>query len=140
MDKSVQITLIIVIGAIVLASLGFIAFSSVMPAQNTVTGNGQATIDATPDLVKVYFNVDTKAKTSQEARDQNAEIVEDLRVALLMENFGTVNAPPNANTMLAGRIPRYFDGVALNKYVMSLVGVIFRILFMIFFFLILKTG
>ncbi len=88
MDKSVQITLIVVIGIVVLAGIGYTAFSSLIPSsENTVTGNGQATIKVTPDLVKVYFGVETTAKTSQEAKDQNAEIVDNVITALLKEGF-----------------------------------------------------
>lgn len=89
MDKSIAITLIIVFGVIVLAGIGYVAFSSLIPdtSSNTVTGNGQATIEAVPDLVKVYFNVQTQGETSKEAKDKNAEIVDDLIVAVLREGF-----------------------------------------------------
>ena len=88
MDKSVQITLIIVIGFIVLAGIGYAAFSSLIPSkENTVTGNGQAVVKVTPDLVKVYFGVETEAKTSQEAKDENADIVDKVITALLKEGF-----------------------------------------------------
>jgi len=87
MEKSVQITLIIVVGIIVIASIGYTAFSSIMPSTNTVTGNGQATIEVLPDLVKVYFNVQTKADTSEEAKNQNAEIIDDLTIELIKKGF-----------------------------------------------------
>lgn len=85
LDKSVQITLIIVLGVLV---LGFMLYSS-MPttSANTVTGNGQATIKVMPDLVKVYFNVETRADTSSEATDENAKIVEDLKEGLVNKGF-----------------------------------------------------
>ena len=56
LDKSVQKTLIIMGGIVVLAILGYLAFSSLMPT-NTVQGQGQATINAVPDLIGIYFNV-----------------------------------------------------------------------------------
>jgi uncharacterized protein YggE len=88
MDKSVQITLIIVIGFIALAGIGYAVFSSLAPSnENTVTGNGQAVLKVTPDLVKVYFGVDTTANTSQEAKDKNAEIVDKVITELVKEGF-----------------------------------------------------
>ncbi|MBU0893941.1 MAG: SIMPL domain-containing protein [Nanoarchaeota archaeon] len=87
MDKAVQITLIIVLGIVVLATIGYTAFSSLIPLSNTVTGNGEAIVEVIPDLVKVYFNVETEGDTSQEAKDANAEIVDELIVALVREGF-----------------------------------------------------
>jgi uncharacterized protein len=88
MDKSVQITLIIVLGFVIIAGIGYATFSSLMPSkQNTVTGNGQAVVKVTPDLVKVYFGVETTAKTSQEAKDNNSVIVDNVITALLKQGF-----------------------------------------------------
>jgi len=86
-DKSVQITLIIIAGIIILAMMGYAAFQSIIPATNTVTGNGEATIKAVPDLVGVYFNIETTGKTSQEAKDANSEIFSDLKTSLLNKGF-----------------------------------------------------
>lgn len=87
MDKSVSITLIIVVGILVLAGIGYAIFSSNTIPQNTVTGNGQATIQVTPDLVKVYFSVDTLGATSEEAKNKNSEIVDEFITAILKEGF-----------------------------------------------------
>ena len=87
MEKSVQITLIVVAGIIILALLGYLALNSMNPSINTVTGQGTATIKAIPDLVGVYFNVETKASTSEEATSKNAEIVEELITNLVKEGF-----------------------------------------------------
>lgn len=85
-DKSTQKTLIIVVGIILLAVIGIIAYSSFSSA-NTVTGNGQATIKVTPDKVSVYFNVETHGATSQEASSKNSDIVNNLTTALLQFGF-----------------------------------------------------
>ena len=87
MEKSVQITLIIVIGLIVVAGMGYFAFSSLSPSTNTVTGNGYATIEAIPDKVGVYFDVQTKATTSEEATTKNSEIVDELITELVKQGF-----------------------------------------------------
>jgi uncharacterized protein len=87
MEKSVKITSIIVAGVIVLALLGYLVSNSSVSEKNTVTGNGYASIDVIPDLVKVYFNVETTGKTSAEAGSANAKIVDDLTVGLIKEGF-----------------------------------------------------
>jgi uncharacterized protein YggE len=86
MDKSVQKTLIIMGGILALAVILIITFTSLSKA-NTVTGNGQATIEAIPDLVTVYFSVQTTADTSNEATEENSEIVDDLITELIKQGF-----------------------------------------------------
>ena len=77
MDKSVQITLIIVLGVLLLGGMGFMYVNSKNPTSgNTVSATGQSTIKAMPDLVTVYFNIESTAATSKEANDKNAKIVE----------------------------------------------------------------
>ena len=87
MEKSVQITLIIVAGFVLLGFLGFIALQGLNPNQNTVTGEGLANIKAVPDLVGVYFNVQTRGTTSEEATTKNSEIVDDLITELVKQGF-----------------------------------------------------
>ncbi|MFA4953370.1 MAG: SIMPL domain-containing protein [Candidatus Pacearchaeota archaeon] len=91
MEKSVQITLIVVAGFILIAFLGFAAFSNftnkVFPASNSVTGNGEAIVKTIPDLVGIYFSVETKASTSEEATSKNAKIVDELITNLVKEGF-----------------------------------------------------
>ncbi|MGD9276817.1 MAG: SIMPL domain-containing protein [Candidatus Pacearchaeota archaeon] len=84
-DNSVKITLIIVLGVLV---LGYMIYSSLpTTSANTVTGNGQATIKVMPDLVRVYFNVQTRGETSKEATNNNSEIVDDLITKLVKQGF-----------------------------------------------------
>jgi len=85
-DKSVQKTLIIMGGIILLAAAAAVAYSNFSSA-NTVTGNGQATIEVTPDLISVYFSIETHGATSQEASDNNSKIVDDLTTALIKQGF-----------------------------------------------------
>ena len=79
MEKSVQITLIIV-GAIVL--LGLIGYSLFYQGP-TINSNGIATVYAEPDLVSVYFTIQTKADTAQDAKDQNNEIFDKVLTELI---------------------------------------------------------
>ncbi len=84
MDKSVQIALIVVVGIIVLA---LIAPNLSNTTQNTISVAGQATIHVLPDLAGIYFSVDTKGTTANEAGDKNAEIVTNLTRALAALGF-----------------------------------------------------
>lgn len=86
MDKSVQKTLVIIAGIVVLAILGIIAYTNLSSA-NTVTGNGMAEIKVVPDLVGVYFNVETKGNTSKEANDANSAVVDELITELVKQGF-----------------------------------------------------
>ena len=72
-EKSVQITIIIAVAVLILASIviGFFVSSSVA---NTIKVDGQATSKIAPDLITVYFNVETTGQTSQAASDANSLI------------------------------------------------------------------
>jgi len=84
MDKSVQITSIVVAGIIIVALIGYLAINQINPnAQNTITVQGIASVKTTPDLVTVYFNVETRDSDMNEASQKNAEIVDDLNVGLI---------------------------------------------------------
>lgn len=86
LDKSVQKTLIIMAGILLLAVIGIITYSSFSSA-NTISISGQATIKATPDIVSVYFNIETKGATSEEATSKNSEIIDQLTVQMLNLGF-----------------------------------------------------
>lgn len=88
MDKSVQITLIVVIGVVLLGIIGIASFA---PETNTLTAQGISDLEVSPDLVTIYFNVMTKADTSQEAKDLNSEIVEDVKVNLFKQGLNHEN-------------------------------------------------
>jgi hypothetical protein len=87
MDKSVLITLIVVAGVVILGAMILSSFGGVLPQTNTVTGNGQSTISVTPDLVTVYFSVETKGTTSEAASNKNSEIVDELTTSLIREGL-----------------------------------------------------
>lgn len=75
-------------GVIAVALIGILAYSNFSSA-NTVTGNGQATIKVIPDLVSVYFNVETKGTTSAEATSKNSDIVDKLTIELIKLGFAS---------------------------------------------------
>jgi uncharacterized protein YggE len=81
-SDSVKVTLIVVSTVIVLAVVALAVFLNLRPG-TTITTNGQSTIKATPDLVSIYFTVDTNGSTAQEAKDKNAEIVDNVITGLI---------------------------------------------------------
>lgn len=88
MDKSVQITLIIVIGLIIIGVIVISGIGNISnPSQNTISVMGQSTINVMPDLVSIYFSSDTKGATSIEASDKNSQIVDNLTNALISQGF-----------------------------------------------------
>jgi uncharacterized protein len=86
MDKSVQKTVVIMVGILAIGLLGFLIYSNLAPV-NTVSGDGVAVIKAVPDLISVYFSVDTTGTTSEIATDKNTEIVDNLVTALIKQGF-----------------------------------------------------
>ncbi len=86
LQKSVQITLIIAVAVIVLAIIGIIYFNSAS-GTNTIKVDGQAITKIAPDLISVYFNVDTKGTTSKEAEDANSLIVSKLTNSIVALGF-----------------------------------------------------
>lgn len=86
MDKSVQKTIVIMIGLVAIGLLGFLIYSNLAPI-NVVTGDGLASIKAVPDLISVYFSVDTTGTTSAIATEKNTEIVDELVTELIKQGF-----------------------------------------------------
>ena len=82
MEKSVQITLIIAIAVVAICVLGYVVFYQTVGGP-TINSNGVATVFAEPDIVSVYFSIQTKAPTAQDAKDQNNEIFDSVLTALI---------------------------------------------------------
>jgi uncharacterized protein YggE len=78
METSVKITLIIVAGVLILAgALGLGMWALVNPADQ-ITTTGESNLKAVPDVISVYFNVETNGLTAVEAKDNNSEIVDSV--------------------------------------------------------------
>jgi len=86
MEKSVQITLIIVSAIVLLGLIGINLFSQIVPT-GTVSASGQSQLKATPDIVGIYFNIQTYGNTSKEANDKNKEIADNLITELIKQGF-----------------------------------------------------
>ena len=113
LDNSVLITLIIVCGVIFLALIGIGFFSSINPS-NTITSQGSSSIKVLPDIVSVYFNVQTQGATASEANGKNSEIVEKMTNLLESMDFEEneiqsqgFNVYPNYDYTSGNRITGY---------------------------------
>jgi hypothetical protein len=86
MQKSVQITLIIAAAIVMLGILAFIFFRF-NSTDNTIQVNGQATSEVTPDLITVYFSIETTGTTLKEAEDANTLISSKLTTNIINLGF-----------------------------------------------------
>ncbi len=85
-SDSVKVTWIIAGLIVVLAAVALIVFLSLRPG-TTVTTSGNSVVKADPDLVTVYFNVETNGSTAKEAKDKNSEIVDNTITELLKKSI-----------------------------------------------------
>jgi len=76
----------IIAGVVFLIAL--IAITSLSPnSANKITVEGIASIDAMPDLISVYFMIETQGETSVEAKDANDGILDNLVAEVLGLGF-----------------------------------------------------
>ncbi len=83
--KKQQKIIALIVGLIALVLLGFFGYKYFFG--NTIQVSGQATAKVNPDLITVYFNVDTKGATSAEAQDKNSEITDKLKASIIALGF-----------------------------------------------------
>lgn len=112
MHNSIKITWIIVIAVLILSFAGMWFYQSNFSTANTISVNGQATEKVTPDLITIYFNVDTKGTTSKEADDANSVIVDKLRNAIVSLGFSA----DDLKTQNYNIYPNYNNGQVINGY------------------------
>jgi uncharacterized protein YggE len=90
MESGVKIALIITSAIVILALIGAFMFYQIIPSGlkgNTISVQGNSVIKVTPDIVTIYFNAETNGSTAKEAKDANAEVVDDLITSLVKQGF-----------------------------------------------------
>ena len=90
MNDKIKITLIIATAAIIVAlilSSNLSGNSNGNSTENTVKVQGSSEVQVSPDLISIYFTIETKANTSQEAKDANSEITDEVVNALVKLGF-----------------------------------------------------
>jgi uncharacterized protein YggE len=85
-DNSVKITGMIVGAVVLIALLGFYFYVESLP-KDTIQASGSSIVSVDPDVISVYFNVETRGDDAKEAKDANAEIVDEVITALIKEGF-----------------------------------------------------
>ncbi len=87
-NRAIIITSIIAGVILIIALLALTTLSSMNPySKKSVTVEGISNIEVAPDIIGIYFNIETNGSTSAEAKDANNEIFEDLIVQLALEGF-----------------------------------------------------
>ncbi|MDD5012296.1 MAG: SIMPL domain-containing protein [Candidatus Nanoarchaeia archaeon] len=87
LHKSVQMTLIIVAAVLFISLAGMYFYKSNFSTANTISVSGQGVEKAAPDLISIYFNVDTTGSTSKIAEDANTAIVTKLKSYIVALGF-----------------------------------------------------
>lgn len=82
---------------VVILGLGYLAFSKpseqtfyvgpTPPERDTVTVNGEASASVAPDLGLVSLSVETNRSTAQASQEANAEVVQEIKQALLFHGI-----------------------------------------------------
>ena len=86
-SEKVKITGMVLVVVLVLALVVGAVYMGRNPSQ-TVSVSGNAEVKVMPDLVSVYFNVESLADTAKEAKDANTEIVDEVVVELMRMGVG----------------------------------------------------
>jgi hypothetical protein len=84
-NNAIVITSIISAVILIVAVLALTTFSPV--SKNVVTVEGMSTIKAVPNLITVYYSIETKGTTSAEAKDANTLIFNKLKNAITAQGF-----------------------------------------------------
>lgn len=84
-NNAIVITSIISGVVLLIAAIALFAFQS--PSSNVITVQGVSSIKATPDLITVYYNIETEGNTSAQAKDANTLVYNKLVDALVAQGF-----------------------------------------------------
>jgi uncharacterized protein YggE len=78
LNHTVLISIVIIVAGLLIAT----SMVTNISRKNTIstTGNSQITVD--PDLAVIYFNIQTRADSAEDAKDENAEITDAVMGAL----------------------------------------------------------
>jgi len=81
MKDSIQVSLIVAATLIVLALIGTYVIFQIIPvrAGTTISSQGTADIKAMPDLITLYFNIETKGTTANESTEANKIILDSIK-------------------------------------------------------------
>lgn len=81
MEKQVKISIILSVTAVIITLIVIGAFNSTQPGQ-VISTNGVYTLNVQPENVAIYFSIETKSASLEEARDGTAAKTDALKSAL----------------------------------------------------------
>ncbi len=87
MEKAVKITTIVAVAIVLVALMGFYFSNSNFASGKTVSAEGRSSLKVVPDLVTIYFNVETNGTDAKSAKDANSEVVDKLVTSLIKLGF-----------------------------------------------------
>jgi uncharacterized protein YggE len=90
MEKGVKITIVVAVTLIILVLLIGFGIYSLIPDTvkgQTVNVEGSSIIKVDPNVVSIYFNIETSGNTSQEANEANSVIADNLLFSLVRLGF-----------------------------------------------------
>jgi len=85
-NRAIVVTSIIS-GVILIIAFAFLLRFQPASSENSVNVQGNAVVKAMPDLISIYFNIETKGNTSAEAASANSKILDNLTEALIRLGF-----------------------------------------------------
>ncbi|MBT4376932.1 SIMPL domain-containing protein [archaeon] len=86
-NDAIVVTAIIAGVILIVALVALLTLKPVSIQTNTVNVQGVAEVKAMPDLVGVYFNIETNGETSADAKRENDEIFNELLTSLVILGF-----------------------------------------------------
>jgi uncharacterized protein YggE len=87
-NNPIVITSIIAGVILLIAILTLVTVTSVLPvSKNVITVEGSSIVKATPDLITVYYTIETKGSTSAIAKDANTVIFDKLQNLITTTGF-----------------------------------------------------
>jgi hypothetical protein len=95
-NQAIVITSIIAGVILIVAVLALLMLAPQSSSNSSITVQGVSTIKAMPDLITVYFSINTEGTTSAEASDENSEIYDKLveemeKIGISSEEIKTEN-------------------------------------------------
>lgn len=86
-NKTIWVTGIISLVVLVVAVTALLVFNPFTNTSNTINVQGVGEVKANPDIISVYFNIDTKGVNASEASDKNSKIYDQLISSLIALGF-----------------------------------------------------
>jgi len=81
MENSIKVSLIVAATLVILALIGTYVIFQIIPvrAGTTISSQGNADIKAMPDLITLYFNIETKGTNANESTEANKVVLDNIK-------------------------------------------------------------